>query len=452
MIFQSHLDQMANLLRSGEARTKKLAFALVADEYPEICQGYSSEQSAYIRATQLLAEAYPEFEARRGSAPELRKPVTYDKINDDPDAEIVEENIKYQQQLQLQRDKNRIERKAFRNKARVDNSLKEYYDACKDVFAQALEDRSFDHTVRGGELDLNAASLIVHLSDLHFNELVDTPENQYDFIVAAKRLQKLAAVTRLQGHAWGVQKIVIACGGDFMNSDRRRDEILSMATNRARATVLAVIILEQFVRDLRQDFFVDLVGITGNEGRAHQELCWADTGVTDSYDGQIYDFLGMALTSEGDKGLRVHPLRGNEYVFQLHKYLILLIHGHQLNADDQKKVQSIIGKHSLAHGRKVDHILCGHIHSSRVGDWVSRNSSLVGSNPFAGDALQLASKAAQNIHIITKDSMFGMKVDLQNVDNFEGYRVEEHLCAYNAKSHDKQHRLEHPPEPIVVIA
>lgn len=461
MITTEHIQMMAELLRSGEVKTKKEAFELVVDYEPAILDSYASFHSAQIRAGQILAETYPdEFKVTRRSRDanqlpmimgELRKPIHIDKIDADPDAEIVEENIRYQQQLQRQRDMNRIERKAFRNKARVENSLKEYYDACKTAFADAMEDRLFDFEVRTGRLDEDAAAMVVHLSDLHFNELIDMPENKYDFEVASKRLMKLAAFARLQGLAFGVQKIVIACGGDFMNSDRRRDEILSMATNRARATVLSVLLLEQFVRDLRQDFFIDLIGITGNEGRAHQELCWGDTGVTDSYDGQIYDFLGQALTSVEDPGMRVFPLRGNEYLFKLHKELFLLLHGHQVNATDQKKVQSIIGRYSMANGCKVTQILCGHIHATNISDFVSRNSSLAGSNAYSGDGLQLASKAAQNIHIVTPDSLYGMKVDLQDTGDIEGYAISHKLAEYNAKSHDKQHRMEHPPEPIVVM-
>jgi hypothetical protein len=45
------------------------------------------------------------------------------------------------------------------------------------------------------------------------------------------------------GRCYGARKVVVACLGDFLNSDRRLDELLSNATNRSKATLLAVDIL-----------------------------------------------------------------------------------------------------------------------------------------------------------------------------------------------------------------
>ncbi|MFN9646836.1 MAG: hypothetical protein ACK55C_01400, partial [bacterium] len=114
------------------------------------------------------------------------------------------------------------------------------------------------------------AVLIVQLSDLHFNEQVDLPNNRYDFSVAAARLAKLSASVKQLGRSYGASKVVVACMGDFLKSDRRLDELLSNATNRSKATLLAVDILRAFLLDLRSEFNLEIYGITGNESRVKQ--------------------------------------------------------------------------------------------------------------------------------------------------------------------------------------
>ncbi len=109
--------------------------------------------------------------------------------------------------------------------------------------------------------------LVVQLSDLHFNERVELPSNRYDFTVVAARLAKLAGRIKQLGRSYGAAKVVIACLGDFLNSDRRLDELLSNATNRSKATLLAVDILRAFLLDLRSEFELEVYGITGNESR-----------------------------------------------------------------------------------------------------------------------------------------------------------------------------------------
>lgn len=355
---------------------------------------------------------------------------------------------------QRARDEARISRKHDRENDRLTNALTAYAEALAEA-AEIYGEQLSGYEVRRGALNPEAAIAVLHLSDLHFNELIDLPDNKFDFEVAAKRLEKLAAVSRLQCKAFGVQKIVVCLGGDLLNSDRRLDELLHMATNRARATMLSAHLLEHLIRDLRQDFFVDVLGITGNEGRAKEELGWGDVAVTDSYDAQIFMILQKLFGSE-DHGLRFHPFSGNQQVFGVHDETFMLVHGHQVNCTDQKKVQALIGKMSAQSGERITHILAGHIHATAIGDYVSRNASLAGSNAYSSDALQLCSKAAQNLHIVVKDGaqaggLYGIKVDLQRTDGFDGYPIIPELIAYNAKSVGKAYRANHDEETVVRI-
>ena len=64
-----------------------------------------------------------------------------------------------------------------------------------------------------------------------------------------------------------ITNVLLVQSGDLLNSDRRLDELLSMATNRAKATFLAVAIVQQVILDLNEHFNVSVASVTGNESR-----------------------------------------------------------------------------------------------------------------------------------------------------------------------------------------
>lgn len=353
---------------------------------------------------------------------------------------------------QERRDVFRINRAEVRKEHRAETALKllneEVIEALKDLGKKINKGKK-----KGGKLNKKAPVAIVHLSDNHLNELISTPNNTFDFEVAAKRLRKLAMRVKDYAKPMGVQRVVIAYGGDILNSDRRIDEVTNMATNRSRAMVLAVHLYRQFIADLREDFFIDVFGITGNEGRAKQELSWADPGVTDSYDASIYWMLQTVMSEAKDSGLRFHALQGNESVFSIHQETFLLLHGHQVNMSDQRKVQSLIGKHSAMNGTRITHVLAGHIHSAMVSDFASRNSSLSGGNAYSEEALGFCSKASQNLHIVWENSLDGLKLDLQNVDGIEGYNIIQELATHDARGSKMaaQAAVNQPRRRVVIV-
>jgi hypothetical protein len=404
-----------------------------------ICCRLYAELGNYTAVAKALSEIYPELPGVNHLRSLVRTEVLGATLDDTPlmpeDAEIVAESVKLAQKLQRYQDVNRIERKTFRAHARAYNAVTDLQQAILEVL-RGYGDEITSPGPRTGPYNGDAPVAVLQLSDLHLNELIDLPHNKYDFEVAAKRLQLLASKTKLYAKANNCERIVIVFGGDIINSDRRLDEVLSMATNRARAAVLATHLLRQLILDLRADFFIDTFAITGNEGRAKQELAWGDPAVSDSYDASVYWMLEQLLGS-GDIGLRMHPLHGNEVLFQIHNQIFLVIHGHQITASDQRKVQSIIGKHSAVAGQKITHILCGHIHSTMLGDFISRNSSLAGSNAYSDEGLQFASKAAQNLHIVSQNSLEGIKLDLQDTQSVAGYAIIEQLQAHCARSVEK---------------
>lgn len=350
------------------------------------------------------------------------------------------------------RDVARINRNEVRKEHRAETAIKLLNEGVLDALKKIGKNYPKGKR-RGGKLNKKAPVAVIHVSDHHLNELISTPSNTFDFEVAAKRLEKFALRVKAYAKPMGVERIVVAYGGDLINSDRRIDEITNMATNRSRAMVLAVHLYRQFISDLRQDFFIDVFGITGNEGRAKQELSFSDPGVTDSYDASIYYMLQHIMEQIPDKGLRFHELQGNEVVFQVHQETFLLLHGHQVSMTDQRKVQSLIGKYSAMNGTRITHILAGHIHSAMVSDFASRNSSLSGGNAYSEEALGFCSKASQNLHIVHQDSLDGLKIDLQDVSGVDGYNIIKELAEHSARGSYKaaQAAINQPRRRVVII-
>ena len=348
------------------------------------------------------------------------------------DKDIVEYNIRLAKQKQRFQDLNRIERKAFREGAREENAIEEYNKALIDL----LKRQSLD--VKPKKIKHQTDSVIVcQIADTHFNELVeDLESNHYDFNIASKRLQKYAHKVKQYAKFHKAKKILIAITGDLLNSDRRRDELLAMSTNRAKATFISVHLLKHFILDLNEITEVQLCCVTGNESRVNENLGWIDLVASDSYDFTIYEMLRLLLPN-------INFIRGDalELVIDVNGTNMLVIHGHQIGKMDTNQVGKIIAKYS-AQGIIIDFIICGHLHETMIRDNIARSASLVGSNSYSEKALNLSGKAAQNIYCFTSDGRHDIRIDLQNTDQWDGYNIKDELFAYNAKSIQKTHKKE----------
>ena len=155
-------------------------------------------------------------------------------ISNDQDRELLQFNVRLAKARQAQADTNRIERKAFREHARIENAVAAY---TRELCAR-LDEQQFTKGIQLTSIPEGGDSvLIVQLSDLHFNEQVDLPSNQYNFTIAAQRLRKLAQRVKQLGQSYGARKVVVACLGDFLNSDRRLDELARCQLRRRLASI-----------------------------------------------------------------------------------------------------------------------------------------------------------------------------------------------------------------------
>jgi predicted phosphodiesterase/DNA-binding Lrp family transcriptional regulator len=364
-------------------------------------------------------------------------------IHTSSDMEIVLQNVVLAKQKQGLQDIQRVERKAFREYARVENAVSEYYKEMRDLLKSNV---TFHNIKTKSEPKKTDAVLVVHWSDHHLNERVELPHNIYDWQIASKRLKKHVIAAKRIANAYGIKHIHVQFTGDLINSDRRNDEVMANAGNRVKATVLATDLYAQAIVDLSADFYVTYSGISGNESRVPKDVSWVAEGATDNYDFQIYEMLDLLL---GKKIPFFRPDNPSESVINIAGKNILTIHGHGAIGVNglQKAVQEIKGRY-ISNGIRVDFVFWGHIHEAVIADWYGRSASLVGSNTFNENALNLAGRASQNVYVIHRVGGFdGIKIDLQNTDGVIGYDLDMRLEAYNTKAAKKLHQ----PKTIMEI-
>ncbi len=381
------------------------------------------------KATKLREEGFKIIDRSQFNSIQeiLDHPEDYPEFFDD---EIRAENARLGKQKQKFQDQNRVQNKSFREYARIENAVEAY---CKGI-EDAIRDNNlsvhttFHNAPSGDKIG------IVHWSDFHLNERVDTPHNSYDWDIASKRLKKHVDSIRPIAKAYGITKLVVMFGGDMINSDRRLDELLTNAGNRSKASVLALDLLSQALLDLNEDFNVVCTSVIGNESRIPQDVGWCNEIASDNYDWAIFEMLKLRF--EGSQGIQfVRPMEPTETVLEVNGQNVLLIHGNgsvKKNNIDQQ-IQQIKGRY-LAQNIRIDMVIFGHIHSTYLSDGFARSGSLVGSNEYSAANLNLESRASQNLYVVHADGGFdGIKIDLQNTDGVRGYDINERLKTYHTR-------------------
>ena len=343
--------------------------------------------------------------------------------------ELIQENVRLAKQKQSAQDRNRIQNKSFREYARVENAVSEYNKQLIRLF-----DKYKLSTYTQKHCEETSSVGVIQFSDVHFNELVDLPHNKYDFTVASKRCKHFVNQATKYFKAFGVTNVLMVQSGDLLNSDRRLDELLNMATNRAKATFLAVDILQQVIMDLNSNFNVSVAMVTGNESRVKKDWGWSGNIASDNYDYTIFQTLRYIFRDSDITFVDGDP---TEVVVEVAGQNLLVLHGNgSIKKGIDTSITQLMGRYR-ARGIDINYVIFGHIHSARVGDNFSRSSSMVGANDYSEKALNLSGRASQNCYVFYENgNRDGIKVDLQNYTD-DMYDIEKSLESYNAKSHDK---------------
>lgn len=361
------------------------------------------------------------------------------------DKEIIQENVKLSKQKQRAQDQNRIANKSFREYARVENAIADYGKSLAEInkeYAKELKKIKFV-TYKSQSKDPIG---VIHITDVHGNELINLPNNKYDFQIMAKRMKKHICESLSYFKYRKVKKVLIALTADLINSDRRLDEVLSASTNRSKASIIMIHVLKQVICDVRKEYNVSIISVLGNESRVNKEMTFSNEALSDNYDFTIVAQLKQMFDFAQIKGVNFLGYSNVQEVVKIGEQHWLIAHNLSRMLDSQKETQAAIGMQFLK-GQGVDFIIGGHIHATRITDISARSASMAGSNAYNENALGLIGRASHNCYVVDGKERYIQVNDIQDVDNVVGYDVLPILEAYNAKSVNKLS----PNETVLII-
>lgn len=345
--------------------------------------------------------------------------------------DVIVENVRLSKQKQSHQDRSRVERKTFREYARLENAVTEL----NIKLIKRLEDQKFT-TLKNEKVENPKCVGVLQLSDNHLNERVDLPHNTFNYTVAGKRLKLLVKRAKTFFSTYKVTNVLIAFTGDLLNSDRRLDEYLTNAGNRSGALFCAVDLYQQLINDMLKDFNLSVLSVSGNESRVKDDYGWVDVVATDNYDHTIVNMLRYLFKQDQVNFIDGDPM---EKIVDVAGQKVLFLHGHgRIKSNHETSVNQIKGVYS-SRGVQIDYVVSGHVHSARVGDTFSRSASLVGANDYSEKALNLEGRASQNCFVFHQNgNRDGMRIDLNNVDDVKsGYEVPPESKEYHSKSYEK---------------
>ncbi len=351
------------------------------------------------------------------------------------DKELITENVRYKKEKQRFQDSNRIERKSFREQARIENALEDLSKEIRNelkLHAKELSKINLAPLSKGKSKGVG----VIHLTDIHGNELINLPHNKYDFEVLSKRLKLYINESCEYFEFKDVNKVLFVSGGDLLNSDRRLDEILGASTNRAKASILTGHLIKQAILDVRnRGYDIDVISVLGNEARIGKEMPFSQEALSENYDFLIMASLKELFEFSNIKGINFLSVDKVEEIVNVNGQNWLIAHDVTKYTDKQVSSQATVGRHSLQ-GKKIDYIIGGHIHATRITDYTSRSSSMSGSNSYNENALNLAGRASGTCYVVKDGRRYVQLIDLQDA-HVEGYSIVDKLKAYHAKSVEK---------------
>ncbi|ACT65569.1 predicted protein [Cyanophage PSS2] len=319
---------------------------------------------------------------------------------------------------QLTRDARKAARQAASDEATV-AEWRHYLDnfaAVADEVRNAVNSRTprSARVIRGG-------TLLAQVTDVHFGGTVKRDKNHYSLDTASRRLAAYAEeILALQAQT-GASDLGICLTGDIFDSyigKMRTDKILHAEGPAVWSFAMGLELIKQFVTELAEsEAFgsVTLYGICGNEARLMNERGHGELVATDNWDSLLNGQLAVHF---GPTDVECN-FAVNRLVVEAEGWRVLLMHGDQgLSAQcTQKECQSILGLHNADFG------MSGHIHNPLVsGHWI-RSGSLIGTDSYAGEGLNLSGYASQSVVHLTPQRRNVHVIDLQYCDNVEPYTV-----------------------------
>ncbi len=368
----------------------------------------------------LLSRKYPDVPESvfRRVLRQLAEEAMLDEVNE-------EDIVKLQRQKQGAMDRARLANKLTRDDNRKANCVIELNERFEELFNRidlpAKIHREFPPQGK--------KSIVINVSDLHAQELINESFNQYSPTILGKRFRKLAHKALKIANDNDASEVVVIATGDLINSDRRLSEITSAATNRTRATFMVASIFEQFINDIYADYPVRVAFVFGNESRVDSEFGFDDFLLSDNFDYSIYNILKIMFRNSD---VVFEDGRGAEQVVNVRTKKILALHGNEkgFGQNPTNGVMKKIAQYALD-GIVIDYLIFGHLHGCLISDRFARSGSVCGGNAYSTLDLGFPTSASQNVFVVDSESINGTRIDLQQHDGYEPYHVDPNILKWN---------------------
>lgn len=349
-------------------------------------------------------------------------------------SDISDRNANLIKQLQRTQDKQRVERAGIRTLARYEN----FFEDFNTKLQKLLSGLSASLRIEEKKYAEGSPIGILHLSDLHLNEIVSVADNNFDINVANKRLHKYLTKSINIFLQQGVSKVIIACTGDFITNDKKLDQLTSLAINRAQSVFLGVSLLKNIILHLNGYFDVVVAGVTGNESRVQYDLGYNNFIASDNYDMTIYNIIKYLFADK----IKVITDNANELILNIHNQNVLLTHGYSIAKNTpEKSVMDLYSKYAKL-GINLRYAIFGHYHVPFISADFSRTGSLIGTNSYAMYGINASGRACQSLYLLFDNGdIDSILVDLQNAEYYTGYDLGVELAEFDIRVVNKVNEL-----------
>lgn len=394
--------------------TKHENVSISEDKLRELMQLYCIGKLSMNKCSRILGLTRSEFFAVKTAFSITKDSIPF--ISEDIDSMSVEEMATATNTIKCKLYEKKLEDDKYDN---IEKRIK-MYDK-KNYFTNKLIDAMIPHIDKVNEFRVHQCGDahtegIIQLSDIHFAEVVNLEENQYNMDIAERRLEELFTKAIRLFKKSNVGTINLLFTGDLSNlSLVHMDKKNSEETSRALAITRLFGKLASFVEHmLKQGFAVRLAGILGNESRMTDTFSAIDEYAADNYDYILFQLLKAKF---GDN-CRVKFLNNCDKlqdVVTINGKNILLIHGESLKQGQLlKEIESLKAIWFNKTGVVLDYTLLGHIHSSYISNEFARSASMVGANSYSSHKLGIVkSFASQNVGLISGDCISFRAVNLK---------------------------------------
>ena len=329
----------------------------------------------------LIGKEYSDETARK--AYYIIKPLLESLMSDDKSKNKTYNDIRSKEiQLQKERIRQKDERRNFENLVRNEARWETLFDMIKE----GLDNLEYNHKlniypyeIRGSE-----SEAVLILSDWHIGVEINTPSNVFNIEVAKERVDKLIKETIKHCKNNNVTKLHVALAGDLVQGIIHVNSRLRQNENIINQVLIASELVTDLIASLSQSIRrIEVYNVNGNHGRVNANI--KESLDEENFESLVYEIVKLKLDIIKERERIAYNVHFNENEFNdislidVMNKKVAVTHGHK----DRKQNTALDRLNHLLDEYRVNELITGHFHNVRLGDGVTVNGALSGSDDFA---------------------------------------------------------------------